>query len=75
MTRKSKREIEEQLADLEDGPPGEYPELDNLALFLSQDWEEVDEEHNLVRRQDNGEVYHFPQEFRDVLLEQLPDDE
>ena len=75
MTRKSKREIENELADLEDGPPGDYPELDNLAEFLGYEWEDVDEEHNLVRRQDNGEVYHFPQEFRDVLLEMLSDDE
>ena len=73
MTRKSKREIEEQLSELENGPPGEYPQLDTLAEFLGYEWEEVDEEQNLVRRQDNGEVYHFPQEFRDVLLEQLPD--
>jgi len=38
MPRKSKREIEQQLEDIEQGPPGEYPTVD-LALVLSCDWE------------------------------------
>lgn len=73
MTRKSKREIENELAELENGPPGDYPQLDTLAEFLSYDWEEIDPEQNLVRRKDTGEVYHFPQEFRDTLLGVLGD--
>jgi len=60
MTRKSRREIEATLEDIEQGPPGEYPTVD-LALVLSCDWEPVDKERNLKRRQDTGEVYYFPE--------------
>lgn len=60
MPRKSKREIEQQLEDIEEGPPGEYPTVD-LALVLSCEWETVDKERNLKRRQDTGEVYYFPE--------------
>ena len=60
MTRKSRREIERELDDIEEGSSGEYPTVD-LALLLSYDWEAVDKERNLKRRQDTGEVYYFPE--------------
>jgi len=60
MPRKSRREIEQTLEEIEEGPPGEYPTVD-LALALSCDWETVDKERNLKRRQDTGEVYYFPE--------------
>lgn len=75
MTRKSKREIENELAELENGPPGEYPQLDTVAEFLGYDWEDVDADRNLVRRMDNGEVYHCPQAFREKLREVLAGEE
>jgi len=74
MTRKSKREIQQALDDMEAGPPGDYPQLDSLALLLSYDWEIIDDENNLWERQDTGQVYHFPQEMQDSLESALFDE-
>jgi len=65
--RRSKRDIEQTLEEIEDAPPGEYPVLDTLAELLAYDWEVVDEENNLWERQDTGQIYHHPQEIQDGL--------
>jgi len=57
--KKSKREIERQLEEIEEGPPGEYPTV-TLCEIFSCEWETVDEERRLERRQDTGEIYYFP---------------
>jgi hypothetical protein len=60
MMNQSKREIERTLEDLEENPANEYPTV-SLAELLAYEWETVDEERNLERRQDTGEVYHMPE--------------
>ncbi len=59
MPRKSKREIEQQLEDLEGKTVEEYPRA-HLVLLLSYEWEIVDKERHLKRRQDTGEIYYCP---------------
>lgn len=60
MTRKSKREIEQRLEELDTDPADEYPTV-TLAGLLAWEWESVDEERNLKRRQETGEIYYHPE--------------
>lgn len=62
MTRKSKREIEQKLDELDPDPADEYPVLDTLAELLGYDWETVEEGEQLVRRKETGQIYYFPPE-------------
>lgn len=57
MTRKSPREIERKLEDLETPPAGKYPLVDDLSVMLGYEWETVDEDENLYRRKDTGSIY------------------
>lgn len=67
MTRKSKREIERGLDEIDPNPYDEYPQLDTLAELLSYDWEKVEGEEYLYRRADNNQIHHLPPDFADVL--------
>lgn len=69
MSRKTKDQLEKDIADLKDYS-GEYP-TPSLALILSTDWKVVDESRNLKKRADTGEVYHFPE---GELLDGSPED-
>jgi len=74
MPRKSKREIEATLEDIEEGPPGDYPHLDNLALLLGYEWDfESMGEERLVERDKDGEMFFYPEEFEMVLQKNLAD--
>jgi hypothetical protein len=74
MTRKSKREIEQQLEEIEEGPPGDYPHLDNLSLFFGYEWDfESVGKDRLVEREKDGKVFYFPEEFETALRENLSD--
>lgn len=59
MTRKSKREIEQRLDELDADPADEYPTV-TLAGLFSWEWEPVDENPNLKRRKETGEIYYHP---------------
>ena len=61
MTRKSKRDIERTLEELDPEPSKAYPTV-TLAEALREGvkWESVDEEKRLKRREDTGEIYYFP---------------
>jgi hypothetical protein len=60
MTRKSKGEIEQQLEEIEKGPPGDYPTATLNAIWAC-DWETVDEERRLERCEDTGQIYYIPE--------------
>ncbi|WP_254830471.1 hypothetical protein [Haloglomus salinum] len=66
MTRKSKREIAEEVDELEETYTGEYPEVETLAGFLTPNWSAVDEERNLYENE-AGEIHRIPQVFIDDL--------
>jgi hypothetical protein len=73
MTRKSKREIEQKVEELDGVRVDGYPKLDNLAMILGFDWKQVDGEKNLYERQDTGEVYHAPPEVIQAISDALTD--
>jgi hypothetical protein len=75
MTRKSKREIEQRIEEL-DGDSGkeEFPVLREIGLILKYEWESVEGHDNLVRRKDNGEIYRRP-EGRKSLAEVIGENE
>lgn len=56
MTRKSKREIERRLDDINDGPPSTL----SIAQFLSGDWEPIPDEPLLSRDPATGELRRIP---------------
>jgi hypothetical protein len=62
MTRKSKREIERKVNELDTTPYDDYPVLDNLAMLLGYDWEEVEGGERLRRRKDTGQLYYYPEQ-------------
>lgn len=72
MTRKSKREIKRKVEELEPDPMDGRPVLDTLCELLGYDWEVVDDEKNLWRRQETGRVWYvdpgFEQTIEKVLL-------
>jgi len=75
MPRKSKREIKRELDDIEEGSPGDYPHLDNLALFLGYEWDfESAGEERLVEREKDGKLFYFPEAFETALEENLSPD-
>ena len=59
MTRKSKRDIERTLEELDPEPSKQYPTV-SLAEALRYEWETVGEENRLKRRKRTGEVFYFP---------------
>jgi hypothetical protein len=75
MTRKSKREIEQTLDEIEESPPNGYPVIDNLAVWLSAEWECVDESENLYRREADGKVHYLAEGFEQAIEEAFFDGE
>ena len=69
MTRKSRREIEQTLDEIEESPPSDYPVVDTLAEWLSYDWEYVDESENLYRREEDGTVHYLSEAFEQAMIE------
>lgn len=56
VTRRSPREIERRLGDMDGGE--EYPTA-YLVRILSYDWVSVDEERHLYRAENDGQVYRW----------------
>lgn len=76
MTRKSKREIEREIDDLTPEPGEEYPQLDDVGFLFSYEWDfESPEENRLVTREEDGKVFHFPQEFEEAVVGAFSDDD
>jgi hypothetical protein len=59
MTRKSKREIAQQLEELEVGPADEYPHA-SLADIWRFEWKAIDKGRRLYQKESTGEVYFIP---------------
>jgi hypothetical protein len=74
MTRKSKREIEQTLDEIEESPPSDYPVVDTLVEFLGFEWTCVDASENLYRREEEETVYHIPEDFQQAITDVLSDD-
>lgn len=74
MTRKSRREIERKIEELDPKPSDEYPVVDNLAMLLGYEWEAVEGEDQLHRREDTGELYYFDPGFEQAVLDILSDE-
>jgi len=68
MPRRSKREIERRLEEIEPDVRDDYPVVDNLSVLLSQDWNTVDEEQNLYANE-AGTVHYFDPEFIDTVAD------
>ena len=69
MTRKTKRDIERKLDEMDANPGQEYPKLDTLAELLGYDWEDVESEDEFWRRKETGQIYYFPQEIQEGFEE------
>ena len=72
----SKTSLEKRLDELEDedrNPEG-YPVIDNVAEFLSYDWDFSEDGEHLARREGTGEVYYFNPGFKEALLDVFSDE-
>jgi len=72
--KQSKREIERQVEELEPDPPSQYPVLDNLAELWAYDWESVEENDHLLRREETGQIYYYPPDFEQLIKETFGDE-
>lgn len=68
MTRKSKREIESRIEDLDPSLRDDYPLLDDLAMLFGYEWDfESMGEDRLVEREEDGKKFLFPEEIEETV--------